>query len=428
MYIRSSRHTIKFANQAKQEALCVFLTAYREAVRAYVDYLWDTRIEWAPGRILDIKNNRLDIPKHISTTNIPIDTLLSARSLKNASTQACAMIAAATKKQYKRFCIIRKKLGKGEQAPKNLLNKTRANPPVKPKVGKIKAELNSLCTDFQDGEGYFNHFLQLKSIGKEFGKIRLPIKNHRHSCKLRSKGQRLNSFLISEKQVEIRFRFEEKKKAKGSKVGADQGKNTTLALSDGQTTPQTDAHGHSLHSIITKLARKKKGSKAFKKAQDHRKNFIHWSINQLNFKNIKQVNLEEIRHITYKSRVSRTMSHWTNTLIRDKLKSSCLEQEVLVREQQSAYRSQRCSQCGLVRKANRRGKRYACKGCGLEIDADLNAAKNHEQELQYLSWELRKSIQENRLNYGSGFYWRAGEELTVPLLKNKQPLPLITMV
>lgn len=89
------------------------------------------------------------------------------------------------------------------------------------------------------------------------------------------------------------------------------------------------------------------------------------------------------------------------------------------------YYSQRCSNCGLVRKSNRKGKQYTCK-CGLQIDTDLNAAKNHEQDLYYLDWDLRKYIKNNRLNTGGGFYWYksgvfniTGEEFRDYLPKNK---------
>ncbi len=38
--------------------------------------------------------------------------------------------------------------------------------------------------------------------------------------------------------------------------------------------------------------------------------------------------------------------------------------------------SQRCSKCGEVRKANRRGVWYHCKNCGFALNSDLNAARN----------------------------------------------------
>jgi hypothetical protein len=42
------------------------------------------------------------------------------------------------------------------------------------------------------------------------------------------------------------------------------------------------------------MTRKQKGSKSFKRTSNHRKNFINWSINQLNLDNIKEIGLERI--------------------------------------------------------------------------------------------------------------------------------------
>ena len=167
------------------------------------------------------------------------------------------------------------------------------------------------------------------------------------------------------------------------------------------------------------MSRRKKGSKGFKRAQDHRKNFVEWSINQLDLSGIKEMRLEEIKNIRYKTSSSRKMSHWCNTLIRDKLLSRCEDKEVLCVLQSSTYRSQRCSQCGLVRKSHRKKKVYSCKNCGLELDADHNASLNHQHDLPDVPYDLR------RLNLNrSGFFWNSegffsltGEEFAVPLSK-----------
>jgi transposase len=174
-----------------------------------------------------------------------------------------------------------------------------------------------------------------------------------------------------------------------------------LTCSDKQTTPKVDKHGHSLESIMRKLASKKKGSRAFSRAQAHRNNFINWSLNQLNLDNIKEIRLEKVWNIGYKSKTSRLMQHWTNTLIRDKVESICAETGVQLKHQSSTYRSQRCSGCGVVRKANRKGKTYLCKHCGLEIDADYNASLNHIIDLPEIPYNLRKL----KMNRGNGFYW-----------------------
>ena len=41
-----------------------------------------------------------------------------------------------------------------------------------------------------------------------------------------------------------------------------------------------------------------------------------------------------------------------------------------------SYTSQTCSNCGVVCRANRRGKLYSCSTCGVRLDADVNAAVN----------------------------------------------------
>jgi ribosomal protein L37AE/L43A len=119
-------------------------------------------------------------------------------------------------------------------------------------------------------------------------------------------------------------------------------------------------------------------------------------------KNIKELRIEKIWNIGYKNPRSRFLSHFTNTLIRDKVEDIALRNGVHFVEQSSTYRSQRCSECGQVRKANRKGKVYSCKHCGNTMDADLNAAKNHAICLPEIPYTFRV---ENH-NRGNGFFWK----------------------
>lgn len=131
--------------------------------------------------------------------------------------------------------------------------------------------------------------------------------------------------------------------------------------------------------------------------------------------------MEKIWNIGYKQRTSRKLSHWTNTLIRDKILRKCEELEVPIIEQDSTYRSQRCFNCGIVRKSNRKCKLYKCKHCHYEADADYNASLNHSIDLPVIDWKIRNQ----GFNLGKGFYWKPsglftfdGVELRVPLSKN----------
>jgi transposase len=191
---------------------------------------------------------------------------------------------------------------------------------------------------------------------------------------------------------------------------------TCVTLSDGQiTTP--NAHGYDLASICKKLSKKRKGSKAFAKAQAHRTNYINWSIKQLNLNGIKQINLEKLRRVGKGKRVSRYLQSFTHKEIRTAMTKACKLSGVRLVETSNAYRSQRCSCCGFVHKSSRRGELFTCKSCKFTTNADLNAAMNHKVKLCDLPTKF-----DCLPNKSTGFYWNHlglfdvnGLEITVPV-------------
>jgi len=405
--VKTSCHPVKFANKAKKDNLSLFIDEYRRVAQLVVDSIWESGYEWEDKKgkhIFSIKQNELYFPSFIDYNKFKIDTFLTGRALSSLVTQVAGMISAECDKQRKRIYMLdkQKEEGKTKKQRKLLANRIKQNIPHKPSCSNMNVEVSSKCCDWLEIEGEFDGYLRLKSITKTKTEIKIPVKYHKHSRKLSKDRQQLTSYLISKSNINIRWNKElPKKKTSGEVVGADQGMKDVLTCSDKQQTPNTDKHGHSLESIMRKLASCKKGSNAFKKAQEHRKNFINWSLNQLNLSNVKEVRLEKVWNIGYKSKTSRLMQHWTNTLIRDKVESICEETGVQLKHQSSTYRSQRCSGCGVVRKANRKGKVYTCKHCGLQIDADLNASLNHVVDLPEIPYNLRKL----QMNRGNGFYW-----------------------
>jgi len=418
--VRASRLYFGFANKGKRTTLLEFLAEYQSVVQTTIDHVWNTRITFN-DKVLDVKNNELCVPHFIPASHYPeINTSLSARAVKCATTQAMAMVKAALKRRAKDLSWLSRL--EGAPVPKTLVKRLES-PLVKPSADHVKAELNSICATLTWGdETSFDGWLVLSSLGKAFGKINIPLNKNRHFNRL-SRGRQLASFLISADGVDVRFAIEPETHMEASRVvGGDTGLRTVLTLSDGQTTPECDRHGHSFQSICHGLARKKKGSKSFSKAQAHRKNFIHWSLNQLNLSSITEIRLEKVRNINYGRRASRYMQAWTNADIQRKVMALAEEQNVSVKLQSSIYRSQRCSVCGLVRKANRKGKIYSCKGCGFVCDADLNASRNHEQNLP----PVPDAFYRTKRNLGAGFYWTSGGcsnssgvELAVPPSNNQ---------
>ena len=396
MITRSTRHTLKACNATKASRYQAFVEESSRVSLHALDAVWRHYVEIG----------ELHIPKLLDYKKFaPADSKLSARAAQCAVNAAGGVVRSAIEKQ-RRVVWVRDNVA--NSSPKDKKFK-------KPEPKFISAQLNANCATFQASEGRFLGFLKLSSLGKEFGTIWVPIvKNPRVAGDLKS------GFLLSKRNVQLVWEREAPENTGSEVIAVDQGLIDVATCSDGQTTPKQCPHGYDLPSVLDKLSRKKKGSKAFRRAQAHRKNFVNWSINQLNLKGVKEVRLEKVVNIRFGRSSSRKMSHWCNPEIRDKLKSRCEELNVSVVEQMCAYRSQRCNECGNVRKANRKGKLYSCRNCGYECDADLNAARNHLGDLP----AVPKSFLGRRLNLGDGFFWKEsgfftfdGAELVSPALQ-----------
>ena len=73
MKIKSSKHSVKFANSDKLKTYLEFIEDYSSAVKFYVDYLFNNQITYLikdTEIIFNIKNDQLDCPTYLLTTNI----------------------------------------------------------------------------------------------------------------------------------------------------------------------------------------------------------------------------------------------------------------------------------------------------------------------------------------------------------------------
>jgi transposase len=198
-------------------------------------------------------------------------------------------------------------------------------------------------------------------------------------------------------------------------VGCDTGITTVATLSSSQSTPEKDNHGHSLTSILHKIKRKEKGSKAFHRSLIQKDNFIIWSINQLNLSTIKEIKLEEVSNFRHGKNVGKFLNYSGEALIRSKLIDFCEENGVHISLQSSAYRSQRCSCCGYVFSGNRKEKLFRCKNCSFQSNADLNASLNHEQDLPCANFMRNLSDKKGKFFWKKeGFFTLEGQEIAVP--------------
>ena len=151
-----------------------------------------------------------------------------------------------------------------------------------------------------------------------------------------------------------------------------------------------------MKSIYKKLTRKQKGSKAYKRALIERTNLTNKFVNEFNYKNdfdcliiedLKNVKLNKSFKKLSKFKQKKTNSvkqknmnnflqYWSYRTVIDKLERLSEEEGFLLAKVNQAYTSQTCSNCGSCNEENRKGEIFHCKDCGIEIDADYNAAIN----------------------------------------------------
>lgn len=405
--IRSTSHSVKFANPGKQAALHALLNEARRVCQLYVDWLWENPYSNQVGtnvRTLDIKNGQLDCPAYMDYRVVPVSTDLSARMLCSISNQALGMIGAAIEKQRRRIYKRNQLVAEGLDTAR-LDQKIQESTTVRPTVARsFRLELSSKNTDFIETSGHFEGFLRLKSLGTT-DHLKLPIRMTRMDRKWQH-GRRLNSFLISDRSIDIRYEIPDENKQHGITVGVDQGISTLLQLSDGQTTDNiVDPHLHTARTIYERLKRQRRGSRANRRTQQHLKNYLGYCLNRLDFSQIKQLNLEDAGQASrFKSHHGIT-TYFAPGYINRRIAQKAAEQKVSIRLVDCSYRSQRCSVCGWVQKSNRKGKQFKCGACLHSSDADLNAAINLATELPFISADFRRQQQNLQ-----GFYWNAGQE------------------
>lgn len=405
--IRSSKITVRFTNFSKRLVLASVFKEYHRVVQAFVDILW----ERSYTEVRPLLNR--DTLALVSTT-------LSARLLQCAGKQASGIVRGTRIRCERRLWRHNKLIeeGKHKQARKLWISIVKYDA-GKPKVKNgLPMELDerfcSIELDVKSKE--FDGWLSIASLGLK-NKLVIPFKRTKHFNELLERGQLKKGVRLSSKNITFMFELPDvPKQDHGRTAGIDIGMTTAFAFSDGvhQWQSQKCVHGHDLASIFRKIGRKKKGSRAFREACQHRTNYINQQINKLPLDGIKQINIEEIRHMRRGKRSSRYMSHFTYAAIFERLKLVSEDRGVLINEVNPAFTSQRCSACGWTRKVNRARKKFQCGKCGYKADADLNASANLSLDLVALS-RTGKKRPDNR----AGFYWRAkvgsGKEPISPL-------------
>ena len=224
------------------------------------------------------------------------------------------------------------------------------------------------CLNSMYSKSYISYRSE-RSVGQEQGQrqgvknnLSIPLRSHHHfnelksgivanvECKLVEIGK---SILVSKEGIEVRFKFKplaRKAEFKNKIVGIDQGQRklfTVVAVEtivttvgtcgnkiNEKTLKETDLtsklHNHTYNGICDKIARRQKGSKGFKRAQEHRKNLINQAVNLLSeifgFEDdVTEVRLEKLRRLGDGKKKSRKLQAFNYADLRHKLERKCQE-------------------------------------------------------------------------------------------------------
>lgn len=331
--IRKSTINLKFANFGKLKKIKEIAEEYQRVVNIFIDVLWEQ--QQFSGSFVK---------------NTLIESWLSARLKQAAAKQALSIIKSQRKKKKKH----------------------------KPTLNKLVMELDSRFIDIKQDINHFDIWIKLSSIGNKII-INLPSQKHIHFNKFLEDDwtiKKSTRIRINENGYFVDIFFEKEApalKSHGKAKAIDIGYKKLIVSSDGESIGDS--------SIYEKIARKKQGSKAFKRALIERDELINSSCKELELDDVKILYAEDLKGVKHKSKgkirkkFNSKLARWAYPKVLGKLTMLCEEAGILFVKKAPQYSSQRCSQCGVICKSNRRGEIYKC-ACGNIMDADENAARN----------------------------------------------------
>lgn len=332
--IRKSTINLKFANQGKLEKLDVFAKEYQRVVNLFIDELWEAK---------QFKGSFVKQTNHI-------ESWIAARAKQAASKQALAIVKSQRKKKKKH----------------------------KPVFNRLAVELDSRFIIISQEINSFDIWIRFMAGDKT--KINLPSQKHEHFNKLLNDGWKIKKSIRLRTNengyfVDIYFEKEAPPLRKiGTQKAIDIGYKKLIVSSDGEFIGNSP-------EIYEKIVRKNQGSKAFKRALIERDEFVNVSCKTLDLENVKELYAEDLKSVKHKSKgkirkkFNNKLQRWIYPKVLEKLSMLCEETGIMFEKVPPQYTSQRCCNCGVIYKSNRKGEIYKC-ACGTIMDADLNASKN----------------------------------------------------
>jgi len=347
--IRKSTINLNFANNGKLEKIKKIAEEYQKVVNLFIDILWEQK-QFSGNFVKDTS----------------VDSWLSARMKQAAAKQALSIVKSQRKKKKKH----------------------------KPVFNRLVMELDSRFIDINQDINSFDIWIKLSSIGNKI-RLNLPSRKHFHFNRLLKNGW------VIKKSIRIRVNengcFADIFFKKDAPALKTQGNQKTIDIGYKKLIVSSDGEYIGDSSIYEKIARKKQGSKAFKRALIERDELINKGCKDLNLNDVKELFVEDLKNVKHKSKgkirkkFNNKLQRWTYRDVLGKLTMLCEEAGILFKKIPPQYTSQRCSSCGVICKSNRNGEIYKC-ACGNIMDADYNASLNILHVGQYGAHALQPNL------------------------------------
>ncbi len=348
---RSTKVSLKECNPEKLRILRVALLEYAVVVNRFINQFW----------VLEELPKKKELLKPLVNSVLP--TWLSARLRKVAAREALDLILASRESA--------EALGKQPKKPIHRGKRMCVSSTISHLQSKKKARS-------------FDCWLHLASIGfhHELGQIilDLPVRLHRHYHKLASLGKFQQSYIITEKWVQLCFEVKTEPKLPPTRsIGIDTGIKALASTSTGHQ------FGRDIEAGVTRIKRCKHGSKGQRRARRALRQRMDECALQL-FDTLQPtlVVVERLRGLNQSTRLRRrlnktmrrSLGSWAYRYWLDRVQRECEIRRSSFRSVDPRYTSQRCSICGHTERRNRSGEVFRCKRCDHTDNADLNAARN----------------------------------------------------
>jgi len=377
--IRSSKHTIKFANHDKKSEYQKCCVVLKSAIQEYINLM-----------IL----NKLPIQKYLTSPNLPnvcgIDLSRWKQLLYAQASQILQLEKEKTKKrvykQYQRVYArcIEKDVHKKFTSKRFSELKINYNKRIKINLKNFCITLDSKFFDIQKyTTKEFDEVVRIVTPFRKAGKkraqtIKIPIKHHKQSNKFK-KWTRRNTIRISGKDITLIYERPTKEKRvitnKSISLGIDLGYKKAISVSNGKF------YGRELENIYNKIVRRKRKSKGYQRALIQRTNETNRIVNRFLYENdFDTLFVEDLKNIKkgskFSTKLNNRLQYWIYRQVIDKLERTSEEEGFYLLNVDPAYTSQTCSVCGTLDKQARKGEVYLCSSCNTVLDADYNASKN----------------------------------------------------